>query len=608
MDNINKSKQPMSLAQILMSYNVLIVSLLFFVFFIILLLVLNPKGFNKMLGYELLIAGPVLLIVSMLIKEIYAFKINPQSSWLSKLSMSSSNGFIGFMILVTISISLIGLFYTLFVGGLFSDNPPEYYIQTVVNLLVILILVSILITVYLRSKRKDDVVLNSMSNATRDFFTQRTKYTVIFIGYCLLIGLLYFFNPFGLMTKYGGPVLFTSLFIGMVLVSLITIYQTKLTNNSNNDKDIPGFIGFFVKGSYILISLAITLFLIYFGLKHIGMFNQDASNPSTWGPFIFNFFVFMGMLGVIYKLANAGGFLDKSPYYRLILNVIFYIPCFVLYIFTNLTTIAGLSSQPSEIFAKPTPFEIKMLILSLTLFVSYFGIKQYLVSKYLKQGGQQLVNNPLPTNKLTNIGNYETFSMNDKHNYQYAVSFWTYLDAFPPTSTNKFVPIFSYGENPCVKYNSIDNTLYVTVKEYEGKMNKEFDLEKMKIWEKEKEKNKEKDNLTDSIENVKLMRFKNDLDGNGDVILYKEPNVKLQKWNHMVLNYSGGTLDVFYNGKLVKSAIEIVPYMNFNLMSIGCENGASGHIANVMYFNEPLDILTVNTLYSSLKNKNPPTI
>jgi hypothetical protein len=279
-----------------------------------------------------------------------------------------------------------------------------------------------------------------------------------------------------------------------------------------------------------------------------------------------------------------------------------------------------------------------MLALSLFLIGGYFCwfflLQPLLKTKYLKQGGQQLINQPVPTDILTNVTSYESLSEVDKmnsqflnniasyqmtdtgvkFNYQYALSFWFYIDSFPPSTSSaymKVVPILSYGGNPTVKYSSNDNTLYITVKQKEDE-NQIIDY----INEQETEIRPEtinkwksiQDNIQTTIDKVKTMPFGNDIDADGHRLIYKHPDVLLQKWNHIVLNYNGGTLDVFYNGKLVKSAIEVVPYIKLDMLTVGMENGISGNLANLMYFSEPLDLVTINTLYQSLKDQNPPSI
>jgi hypothetical protein len=308
------------------------------------------------------------------------------------------------------------------------------------------------------------------------------------------------------------------------------------------------------------------------------------------------------MLGIIYKLANAGGFLDKNPYYRLILNTLLYIPCIF-------TTIISPLFNKSE--TPPNPFEIKMLILSLVLLVGYFLlvflIKPYIQKVYLKQGGKQLINQPVSTDVLTNVSSYQLLSGNDKLNYQYAISFWFYLDAFSTSNSTKMAQILSYGENPSINYSSANNTLYIMVNQPDTSLI-EKTINNTAIHNNAIHNNAIHNKTINDIELVKTMPFGKEIDANGNRIIYTHPDVKLQKWNHIVLNYSGGTLDIFYNGMLVKSAIEVVPYIKFNMLTIGSNNGVSGNVANLMYFKTPLDILKINTLYVSLKNNNPPVI
>ena len=622
MDTTINSKKPLSLEQILQSYNVFII---FFIAFIVLMVVMvkkNSKGFNKTFGYEIFITGPILLLFSFLIKEIFVFNNNPQESWFATLPMSSHPRFMIGILLMMIAVGITAFFMILYVGGIFSDTPPENNTEMILNLVIILLFFIITIVIYKNTKDDDDKLLRQLPKTVKDAFDMRTKYTGILLVFILITTLLYFVNPWGIMTNYGGPIVFFTLFIGMICGILIIAYQKFLsdTGESSQMSEMPSGLAFILKGAYILAAIAISGGLIFGALKMMGVFNQDASKPESWGNVIFNLIVFCSMLGIIYKLANAGGFLDKNPLYRLILNTLLYIPCILVTIPNFIISLFSGVSKPGAAFTPPKPFEIKMLVLGLVLSSGYFLwaflLKPFLKSRYLKQGGKQFVNQPIPTDILTSVASYQTLSGSDKFDYRYAISFWFYIDAFPPSTNSsymKVVPILSYGENPTVKYSSETNTMFITVKQNTEANSDTTNIKKEEIEIKSETVNNWKssqDKISNAIEAVKSMSFSltGEVDAEGNRIIYKQPNVLLQKWNHVVLNYSGGTLDVFYNGKLVKSAIEVVPYMKYDNLTIGTENGVKGNVANLMYFKMPLDILTIHTLYTSLKDKNPPSI
>jgi len=590
-----------------------------FIILMVILMVTNKNGFNKLFGYEIFITGPILLLVAFLIKEIFAFTNNPASSWFSSFPQSSQSWFIPVVSLFVLLLGIFGFFMMLYIGGIFSDKPPENNTAMILNFVIISLFIVIALAIYNSYKKKDDTTLQTLPRAVQEVFKLRTKYTVIFILFALVVTLLYFVNPWGIMTNYGGPVVFFTIFVGMILTIMITIYQYYMSNPSkaNMFTSSPGFLGLAGKGLYILAALGISMGLIYGSLKLMGIFDQDAAKPSSWGHIIFNLLLFSAMLGIIYKLANAGGFLDKNPYYRLILNTLFYIPCLLVTLLSYLSKLFGLSKDVTvtSAFTPPKPFEIKMLAISLVLLGGYFFwvyLGKYLVeSIYLKQGGKQLINQPVRTDILTNVISYQNLSGNDKFDYQYAMSFWFYLDSFPPStnsSYNKIVDILSYGKNPSIKYSSSNNTLYITVKQKTDADSVVDFVQNTNPETIEKWNNKQHDKINEAIENVKSMPFGNEIDADGNRIIYKHKDVQLQKWNQILLNYNGGTLDVFYNGKLVKSAIEVVPYLKYDMLTVGTENGVSGNIANLMYFKQPLDFYTINTLYVSLKDKNPPII
>jgi hypothetical protein len=622
MDTTN-NKKLFGLEQSLGLYSVLWLIFFGFLILILILLITNIKGFNKSFGYQIFITLPFILLITFLINEILTFKSNPNESFFSNFNISIQPWFMPFMTLITVCISLLGFFMMLYVGGIFSNPPPENNTAMLLNVFIILAFIIISVLYYKNSVRGLDQTLPKI---TQMAINMRTKYTIIFMIFIVLMGLLFLVNPFNLMTDYSSPVMFFTLFVGILLVIMIYFYQIVLSDPNKFPK--TSILTIIVKAFYILFALGASFGLIYAALHLMGIFDQDFSDPKSWSNTIFNFILLCTMLGIIYKLANAGGFLDKNPYYRLILNTLFYIPCLLVILVDKIYQLFGFkksstgstssssTSSATSAFSPPTPFEIKMLIVSLCLltiyFLWFFILKRVVQNVYFKRGGRQLINQPLQTDILSNVISYHSLSDSDTFDYQYAMSFWFYLDSFAPStnsSYSKIIPILSYGANPAVKYSSANNTLYITVKQKIIEDVTEFIKEKEEINAETIDKwNNEKTNINNSIEKVKSMNFSNDVDADGHRIIYSHSNVKLQKWNHIVLNYSGGTLDVFYNGELVKSAIGVVPYLNFDMLTVGTENGISGNIANLLYFDHPIDILTMNSLYRSFTNKNPPVI
>ena len=81
-----------------------------------------------------------------------------------------------------------------------------------------------------------------------------------------------------------------------------------------------------------------------------------------------------------------------------------------------------------------------------------------------------------------------------------------------------------------------------------------------------------------------------------------------QKWNNMVVNYDGGNMDVFFNGQLVGSISGAVPYMTFETIIAGANNGIMGGVCNINYYTEPLSATTIKTTYKTLRIKKFPYI
>lgn len=60
-------------------------------------------------------------------------------------------------------------------------------------------------------------------------------------------------------------------------------------------------------------------------------------------------------------------------------------------------------------------------------------------------------------------------------------------------------------------------------------------------------------------------------------------------------------MDIFLNGELVKSSIEVVPYYTYDNLVIGTNDGIKGGISNLIYFRHALNSSNIYLLYNTVK-------
>ena len=92
------------------------------------------------------------------------------------------------------------------------------------------------------STQKNEGIINQMSYIIpieiQQFNTEYKKYVIIFLVYVIINVALYIYNPFGIMTKYGGATVFIIMFIGLALLAMIGVYGYFL--NPKNSMGLSG--------------------------------------------------------------------------------------------------------------------------------------------------------------------------------------------------------------------------------------------------------------------------------------------------------------------------------------------------------------------------------
>ena len=385
-------------------------------------------------------------------------------------------------------------------------------------------------------------------------------FMILFILYVILMIVFFQHDPTGVTKSYGGLSIFLTLLGGTILILLgFLSSQTEpffrwsdlsFTRGTFGIRPISvsafSFMVWFV-ALFILIGLIISVIMII-------VYSGGGTSPVTSGVFIALNVAFG--IGILVLVATQISKAKDDSLLALLFNTIMYIPCLILDIINVI----------KKEYNNTTPTAVMVLGFDVALYFIIWILPK--INKYLFDvPGQQLINEPIYTDKSNVLGNYENLvedsGVDPKWKYNYSLSCWLYINPQPPNTGEQyttFTSLLNYGNKPNILYKADTNTLMIT------------------------------------------MKIKND----DETIIYKSNDFLLQKWNNIIVNYDGGTLDVFINNKLVVSQGSVVPYMSFDQITSGQTNGIQGGICNVKYYKRVLTISEIHQIYNSVKNKDPP--
>ena len=380
---------------------------------------------------------------------------------------------------------------------------------------------------------------------------KETQFGVLLVAYIIIAILLFKNDPYDIISTYGGLSAFLALLGGFLIIMMLFFIKRKKDMFGSQTQSGQTPLSFLYKILSLLFGAALFFGLVYLT---IWLFSHMTTTTSIL-LFLLNISIGIVLLTLIMKFFKIGRSGDGSILFRLIKNVIFYIPCLLLDFIEFIKHQYSITSKP-----------VWILLAAEILLIALRFLLPMLFDAIISRDGNRLLKEPIYLNNEKRLGTFQELNKkDDKFSYHYALSSWIYINPQPPSTSpayEDYTSLLNLGNKPNILYNGRTNTLLI-------KMKTQNDKEK---------------------------------------IIYKSKNIKYQKWNNFVINYDGGTLDIFINNELVVSVPGAIPYMSFDNITTGASPGIHGGICNVVYFNNTLSRNKISWLYNSTKNLNPPIL
>lgn len=351
--------------------------------------------------------------------------------------------------------------------------------------------------------------------------------------------------------------LFTSTYIQATIIIIPTIiaaiYSLKSSSSPTTTSQFT-ISDYFRYGFGILILMGLIYFL------SIINFTEKLVYLGTGIIQILFFSMIIVALAIVYKLAynylykmqGISGFIAKF---------IFYIPCMLLDLLEYIKS--DLNQAPKAVYV--------LLIIELILGLLYIyvpKISDYISKSISLNNGTVIVSEPIRIDREKRLSSYVSLQKTkikdtDKIvNSKYAISAWVYIVPVEPSHSpyNSDATIFEYTDyHPKLIFNGAKSKFKAFFNQ--GKF-EEFDM-------------------------------------------------PLQKWNHVLFNYTKSNADLFVNGVLMGSTVRDSLNEGLSVDDIflaGQENGLSGGVCNIVYFGRPLAKYEIEMIYNVNKDREPPIV
>ena len=383
------------------------------------------------------------------------------------------------------------------------------------------------------------------------------SYTVYMLVVPIILLLtFYFLDPFHIKDHYES---YFDISVLIIIFSILSLYFLKFKYHPTKDsgggeeakqlvKKLTLSLGTLIGGFY----LAVFLF------KKI----SQLDNLFSILKFIGKMILLVGSLAVVFLALKT---LKDSD--NLIMKLIFYIPCLFIEFADYLKKEFKLTSSTVWII-------LGMELLVVLLMYGLPKLYQYIADR----NSVVLLKKPVYLTKKYSLATFDELNkkvnktMYKDRKYSYSISAWYYINPQPPNTSGAYVtwtPIINYTNKPVLEYYGLENTLRVRT-------------------EVPSDKDSNEENVLATV--------------------YSTSDIDFQKWNNIVFNYDGASLDIFSNGELVATHAHISPFMATDNIVLGTNNGIHGGICNVRYYTSALTKSDIKNTYNLLKTLNPPLL